>query len=259
MKRLLQVFLAALSAWVCTALPASGAANPTAAAAAEREGAELALDLASQVPTTNTTVFGYVNLRTGEGERLKIPLTYTIEPGPDGWRETFVTQPLGKIPGQRLVITHRGTEPNTYELGENTESGQPPMTALPTKEANVPFAGSDYLLTDLGRDFFHWPGQRIVKDARIRMRLGRPCKVLESSNPEGAKPAYKRVLSWVDAETGALIYAEAYNLENRLLKVFSLKRFKKIQGRWQARDLELRNEQTDSRTQLEFNFEVEAK
>ena len=107
-------------------------------------------------------------------------------------------------------------------------------------------------LADLGLEFLHWPEQRLVKN---EMRRGRSCKVLESTNPQPGKGAYSRVRSWIDSESAQLIRAEAYDSENRLLKEFSVGSVKKVRGRWELKDMEIRNEQTDSLTRLEFDLD----
>ena len=89
------------------------------------------------------------------------------------------------------------------------------------------------------------------------MRKGRSCRVVESINPKPAPGAYTRVLSWIDLETDGIIRAEGYDDQNKLLKDFSIKRVKKIEGRVQLKEMEITNEKTDSRTSLNFNLELE--
>ena len=116
------------------------------------------------------------------------------------------------------------------------------------------FGGSDFWLADLGLHFFTWPNQALVKK---EMRKGRPCKVLESRSPMPPAGAYTRVLSWIDSETGGLLLAEAYDSSQKLLKEFNLRSFKKINGRWELKEMEIRNARTGSRTRLEFDLQVE--
>ena len=87
--------------------------------------------------------------------------------------------------------------------------------------------------------------------------MGRPCKVLESVNPHPEKGSYARVLSWIDAEMNSLIRAEAYDPNGRQMKLFSLRHFQKVNGHWQVKDMELLNRTDDSKTVLEFTFEVQ--
>jgi hypothetical protein len=86
------------------------------------------------------------------------------------------------------------------------------------------------------------------------MRRGRSCRVLESINPKRVPGGYSRVVAWIDVETDGLIRAEAFDQDNKLLKEFSVGSFKKVKGKWELQDMEIRNERTDSRTRLEFNL-----
>ena len=116
----------------------------------------------------------------------------------------------------------------------------------------MPFANSDFWLCDLGLEFFHWPGQKIVKKEFAR---GRGCMVLESTNP--STNGYSRVLSWIDEESGGIVMERAYDAQDRLLKEFYPKDVKKVKGQWQVESLEIDNVQTGSRTRLEFDLEKE--
>jgi len=86
------------------------------------------------------------------------------------------------------------------------------------------------------------------------MRRGCSCKVLESTNPNPSINGYLRVVSWIDNESGGIVYAEAYDAKDRLLKEFDPKSFKKVNGQWELQDTEIRNVQTGSRTRLEFDL-----
>jgi hypothetical protein len=89
------------------------------------------------------------------------------------------------------------------------------------------------------------------------MRKGRSCKVLESLHPTPAATNYARVLSWIDGEHRGILRAEAYDRDRLLIKEFSIGSFKKVDGRWQLKSMEIRNETTDARTRLEFDLEIE--
>ena len=85
------------------------------------------------------------------------------------------------------------------------------------------------------------------------MKRGRSCEVLESTNPNPSTNGYSRVVSWIDNETLGIVHAEAYDFKNKLLKEFDPKSFKKVNGQWELQEMEIRNDQTGSRTRLEFN------
>ena len=115
----------------------------------------------------------------------------------------------------------------------------------------MPLAGTDFWLIDLGLDFFHWPGQKVL---RYEMRRGRSCRVLESTPSPGANLGYGRVLSWIDRESNGLLQAEAYDLNNKLLKEFTVRSIKKVDGVWQVKDMDIRTLTNGSLTRLEFEL-----
>jgi hypothetical protein len=125
---------------------------------------------------------------------------------------------------------------------------------LSDKEIITPFANSDFWIADLGLDFFHWPEQKILKHD---MKRGRSCEVLESTNPNSSANSYSRVVSWIDNETLGIIHVEAYDAKGKLLKEFDPKSFKKVNGQWELLEMEIRNDQTGSRTRLEFDVKKE--
>jgi hypothetical protein len=115
-----------------------------------------------------------------------------------------------------------------------------------------PFANSDFWICDLGLEFFHWPGQKILKKENTR---GRGCMVLESTNPEPSTNGYSRVVSWIDEESGGIVQAKAYDFNGKLLKEFEPKSFKKdVNGQLQLQEMEIYNDQTRSRTQIKFDL-----
>ena len=114
----------------------------------------------------------------------------------------------------------------------------------------APFAGSDFWIADLGLEFFHWPEQIITGHETRRTRN---CIVLESDNPNPAS-GYSRVVTWIDRETFAIIYAEAYDTNEKLLKIFDPKKAKKVNGQWELEDIEIQNAQTHSHTRIRFDL-----
>ena len=115
------------------------------------------------------------------------------------------------------------------------------------------FGNSDFWYADLGLEFFYWPEQTILTNAKIKMRKGISCFVLESRRPDDDGTGYNRVRSWISREHGGLIYAEAYTPEGKHLKTFEVSDVQKIQGEWKLKELKIRNELTRSTTRLEFN------
>jgi Outer membrane lipoprotein-sorting protein len=230
-----------------------------AASPVDREAQALVQTLLSQRPAKELSLDGVFKIRHSGGRRTEVAVHYAVRSTPDHWESVYQTAAAPSFGPEHLVVVHRADEqPNRYLFTQISLDGlRTNSMSLTGAEANVSFAGSDFWLTDLGMEFLHWPQQRLVRNAPITMRLGRPCKVLESVNPRPAVGTYRRVVSWIDAELGNLIYAEACDFENQPYKVFSLRGFKRVNGHWQVKEMELRNDKADSRTDLEFNFESE--
>lgn len=234
------------------------AANPPSGAAIA-EGQKLAAELRSSRPEENLAVNGLLRIRDGDGRRTKISFRYQIVLLRDGWKAIYETHPSGALAGEKLVVVHAEDQPTRYlNSREGRNGGLADPVSLSGDKAMVPFANSDFWLADFGLEFLHWPQQRIVEETKIRMRKGRPCKVLESVNPQPNAVGYTRVRSWIDRETGKPILAEAYGPDNKLLKEFEVGSLTKLEGQWELKNMEMRNARTDSQTVLEFKYEAKS-
>jgi hypothetical protein len=131
------------------------------------------------------------------------------------------------------------------------EAGMQDQSAILSVKEYEPFAHSDFWLCDLGLEFFHWPEQKILKKENRRSRV---CNVLESTNPNPSTNGYSRVVSWIDSESGGIVHAEAFDAQNKLLKIFDPKSFKKVNGQWELQEMEIRNVRTGSRSRIEFDL-----
>jgi len=244
--------LTMLFAFVCAPGFAAGKATP------EEEGLALAMDLRSQRPVEDLAASGVLKMRHAAGRRWEaVPVGMRVSTNGESWSVCYGTPGTAQRPAEALVVMHSIGRSNEYRYAKAAAPAQPvpPPASLQPDETAAPFAGSDFWLCDLGLEFFHWPGQRLVK---TEMRKGRACRVLESSPANPQRSAYARVLSWIDIETGGLLRAEAFDQKRKLLKVFSVRLLEKINGRWELKEIEICNAQTDARTRLEFDLQVEA-
>ena len=214
-------------------------ADPTKA---EQEGRALVQELLAQRPAENSTNTGVLKIRDAKGKRSEIPVTIVTLLTATNWQNTYTAAPTTNQEATTLTVVHTDRGTNQY------------LTKLISSSSMTAFANSDFWFADLGLEFFHWPEQRLLKR---ELRRGESCNVLESVNPQPVAGAYSRVVSWIDIDTGGIIHAEAYGHDKKLLKVFEPKKFTKVDGRWQLKEMEIRNEQTDSRTTLVFDLEVD--
>jgi hypothetical protein len=220
-------------------------------------GPALAAHLRSTPPPDDLEVNGLIRVRHHNGRRTTQPFRYRIITGHDQWRQIFETKATTAQPAQTLAIDHRIDAAPVYTLSESADSSPNPSgRTLMGDHAMIPYAGSDFWLADLGLDFLHWPEQRIDRETRLTMRKGRSCRVLESVNPQPGAAGYTRVRSWVDLKTGGIIIAEAYGPDNRPAKEFEIGGFTKVNQRWALKNMEIRNLRADTRTVLEFHYDV---
>ena len=70
----------------------------------------------------------------------------------------------------------------------------------------LPFAGSDFWLTDLGLEFLDWPEQLLT---RREIKRSNACSVLESRNPSPPSDGYSRIVSWIGNDTGGILLAKS--------------------------------------------------
>jgi hypothetical protein len=219
---------------------------------AEAEGRALVAELLAQKPLESSEWRGVFKIRNRERQTTAVPVTGRIAVEKDGWKIVYSTVATEKIVPETLTVIHSadGKIQYLYAKASLGSVGEKPKS-LAGNEADVALAGSDFWLSDLGLDFLHWPVQRLLKR---ELKRGQSCNVLESVNPQPVGNGYARVVSWIDIDTGGIVLAEAYDQGKKLLKEFAPKEFKKVNGRWELSEMEIRNVRTGSRTLLEFEL-----
>ena len=223
---------------------------------AEVEGRQLAAEILSVTPVTNMMQHGTLRVRSPEGT-AGIPITFmTTVKNSSSWDVEYAAA-TGTNTIVHLQVVHEVGRPNEYYLAKRTSKEEANLDGLlfyPPKmspeQIMSPFAGSDFWIADLGLEFFHWPQQIVTGHETRRTRA---CTVLESHNPNPDN-GYSRVVTWIDNETLGIIHAEAYDTQDKLLKIFDPKSLKKVNGQWELQDIEIQNVQTHSRTRIRFNL-----
>lgn len=224
---------------------------------ADADGRALVADLLSRRPAPDLKTnpcFLSIRPPKSQGPRRLVPVRFRELVTEQSWTSVYETAPTNREPHFRLTIVRRPDAANEYRLAEAPDAAglDAAEKTLAGGSAMRPFAGSDFWIADLGLEFLHWPTQRLL---RKEMTRGQSCNVLESVAPAAQTNGYVRVKSWLDIDTGGVVYAEAYDAGGRLLKEFSPKGLKKVQGGWELEEVEIINRQTGSRTRLQFDFE----
>jgi hypothetical protein len=217
---------------------------PTGPAAGE----QLAAALRSMRPIEDAAWRGVMRISGRGHQTIMVPVTCRTTLGDSDWTVAYTAGPTNGPGTEQLVINFSTNAPPGYHY--MPPSGQP--KTLTGTEADVPLAGSDFWLSDLGFEFYHWPQQNRLKG---EMRRGRPCFVLECVNPQPATNGYGRVKVWIEKESGAPLQAETYGADGIPLKEFELGSVKKVGDRYELKDMEIINEKTGSRTRLVFDLD----
>lgn len=249
---------AALSMYVFFAALSLVIAAPDTTRNPEQAGSALAAALRAQWPRENMTQTGWLKMRDAKGNRTAVRVQIDVVVTPTNWMSIFIASSSNATTStEQLRVVHSGDCPGQYHwthtnLSDNQHADAPPQQCISWSGTRwqCAFAGSDFWAVDLGLEFLCWPGQRLLKREMRRSRL---CDVLESINPSPSTDGYTRVVSWIDTETGGFVRAEAYDINNKLLKEFEPKEFKKFKGQWQLRQMRIRNVQTGSQTVVELD------
>jgi hypothetical protein len=217
------------------------------------DGPALAAQIRNALPEEASQIHGTLIIRAN-GQTTNVPVTCRVVIGATNWETDYDVAATANSGAEQLIIIHRTNAPNEY-LYARAASPSAPLPKLATlssaQAAGTPLAGSDFSVADLGLDFLHWPQQRRLKG---EMRLGQPCYVLESRDPQGQ--SIVRVKSYIDKESGGLLIAEAYDEVEHLAKEFSLhgSSFKKVNGHWRLDHMDIRDNKKHSHTELKFDI-----
>lgn len=214
-------------------------------ATAEREGRELARQLRDARPDAGFTNTGTLVIRTSKKERNTIRFSSRVVVTGTSWTSLYEATD-GTNNFSTFSVEHQPDLPSSYRLDQTN--------LLATSQTTLPFAGSDFWLADLGLEFFHWPVQLLT---RKEIKRGEACSVLESRDPTPPAGGYSRIVSWIDNDTGGILLAEAYDARGKLLKEFRPTEFKKVNGQWELKEMEMENVQTGSRSTLIFDLKAE--
>jgi hypothetical protein len=235
--------------------------NPSwAGAPAEPKGPDAGNELAAQLralrPEENGRWSGSLSI-FGRGHDLApIPVSCETTLGETNWSVTNLASATADSPGEMLKVVFSTNAPNEYFYSKAPSPGAPLGAAkqLTGAEADIPLAGSDFWLSDLGFEFYHWPQQNRLMG---EYKSTRACYVLESVNPHPSPGGYGRVITWIDRETNEPLLAEAYAADGKTkLKSFKLGSVTKLKdGHYVVKNLKMTNLKTDSRTFLNFDIE----
>ena len=214
-----------------------------------KQGAELAARLRAAVPEAADEFKGTLETIARDDSITTVPIVSRIIPGSNQWTVSYLALDAQGRPTEELSIVHTPGGTNVYRWRASGAGANAGATSVPA--LNRAFAGSEFWVGDLGLDFLHWPGQRVLTN---EMRHSRSCWVHESTTPAPPPGGYGRVLAWIDVEHHGILRADAFGPDGKLLKEFRLGEMRKIDGRWQLESMKMRNRRTDTDSELRFDL-----
>lgn len=217
------------------------------------EGARVAGELRSMRPAEEASWSGNFKQKLADGSRVTIPVRCNIFVETNRWLATYTTTAIPGRAAEKLVIIRYDDGRTEYLHWLADAEGAFPVEPkrLSGAAAAVPFAGTDFLLSDFGLEFLRWPTQLLQPG---EMRRGLPCFVLDSLNPDPDR-GYARVRSWISKEYMGLLLAEAIGADGRTQKEFAADNFAKdSSGSYQLKGMEMQTRGAGW-TKLEFDIE----
>ena len=204
-------------------------------------GNDLALSIRNTIPSENNSIAASMEVTLKNRKRINTSLTIETKLlSQDEFLTTYKSPPPNNTTWK---IKRKIREKNKYQIQ--------PEENNPEKNIYTGLANSSFTLADLGLEFLHWPIQKTIRKQRRKSRL---CNVLESKPIKKANEEYSRVLSWIDEKSGAIIAADFFDLDNNLLKRFSVKGLTKIKGLWQVDELEMRDYKNGTKSRLKLRY-----
>ena len=213
----------------------------------KRFGAQMALYMQAIRPANAVNGNGVLRIRPPRGgKRRTVPVEFrTFALGP-----TLVNQ----------YVVEEGTLTVRAAVGKDTQyewaTPNKKPEQLDAERAMQSFAGADFWMADLGLEMLRWPNQNVIER---KLRRGELCSVLVSRPAKVTEGGYSKVVSWVDEDSMGIVRAELFDTQGKLLKIFEPKAFKKIDGQWHLKEMEMRNDQTGSRTAIVFELKLDPK
>lgn len=219
-----------------------------------QEGQSLAAELRDLQIGIPGDISATLKIRKRDGKRVEQQVQKQSIQTETGWNDLFCLSTQDPSEKEWLLIRHQTGKSPSYQLAnsESLPASNEDYQPLEADQTMRPVGNSDFWVADLGLDFLHWPDQRIVP-SRITMRKGIACKVLESARPTQTKNGYYKVRSWISSEYGGVVYAEAFDITDKKIKIFEVKDLEKIDKQWYLKELKIHNLRDRSTSTLEFN------
>lgn len=230
------------SALLCLCVAALVApAGLSAEASASRS---LLADVRAQFPQEPLVVEGV--LRTyptaARGVR-RIPVQIDFALGAERPQVAYTIRDPKRAEATRFVVTRPHDAAPTYTVFDADQ----PRTSTKVDMTGA-IAGSDVSWLDLSMAYLWWSHEEIVGRDSIK---GYDCTVVHVTPGDVEAGAYASARLWIADDVPVLLRAEGYDADGKMLRRLSVRSFKKIDGRWVIKDLDVAAGGTASRSRIQ--------
>ncbi len=182
----------------------------------------------SKLPDDPLKLTGSLKVKTKNGfTKSNLPVQMELDWGADTPSANYV------IDKERLAITWQGDKP---DYAFSNPKSKPTSTILDT---GITWA-------DLSFSVLWWPHSTLIKEEK---KINRDCYVVDVPVP-GSKNTMRL---WIEKNMGMLLEAQTLDDRHKELSRMRIISIKKMDGLWVAKDLEISDEKTGSKTTLEIS------
>jgi len=182
----------------------------------------------SKLPDDPLKLTGTLKVKTKNGfTSTSLPVTMELD-----WGAAVPTAAY-RIDKETLTITWKGDTP-TYAF---TNPGSKPTSTI--LDTGITWA-------DLSFSVLWWPNSKLI---RQEQKINRDCYVVDVPIP-GSKNTMRL---WIEKNMGMLLEAQTLDAKGKELSRMKIVSIKKMDGMWIAKDLEIRDKKTGSKTTLQIS------
>ncbi len=199
----------------------SGCAEP-------ESGDEILAFVRSKLPRDPLTLTGSLKVRTKSGyTKSNLPVSMELNWGAENPTANY------RIDNESLTITWSGDVPGyVFSNPENT----------PTSD----ILDSGISWADLSFSVLWWPNSKLITEDQ---KINRDAYVVDVPVPDSENI----MRLWIEKNMGMLLEAQTLDPKDQLLRRMKIKSIKKMDGMWVAKDLEIKDYVSESKTTLQVS------
>lgn len=216
-------------------------------------GPQLLAEVVSRLPGDPMRLTGELIVRKRKGvvlSRFQFELRLNLGESPS--HALYTIRDAFGVELEQLAVT-RGADGGT----QFTYSSGSPLVEGPTPDLFATIQNSDVCWADLALSFLWWDGAQVAGSERV---LDRDCYVVDVPAPAdlsaraasgASRCAWVKV--WIDKEMKMLFQAEGLDARRAPLSRLWVRSFKRFDGRWMIKDMEVQRSSGDQRTKLQID------